>query len=82
MAAVFALIAVLWLRLDVVGRAHDAIDDELRPNAAQSATVAVIFLMSLLVPFTASGRSARSIVWMTAFVLPQLVGRLVSNRHR
>lgn len=82
MAAVFALIAVLWLRLTVVVGAQDEIDNELRPAAAQSATVALIFLVSLIVPFTASGSPARSIVWMTAFVLPQFVARLVRSRHR
>ena len=80
MAAIFALLTALWLRLRTLstrrGRPPDA---DLTGNALVAGALAALFLASLLAPFHPGDHSPRTLAWFAAFVLP---GALLRLRRR
>jgi uncharacterized membrane protein len=80
MAAIFALLMALWLRLRALAaRQGGPPDADLAENALVAGALAALFLASLLAPFEPAGHSPRTIAWFAAFILP---GALLWLGHR
>ncbi len=74
MAAVFALLLALWLRLRALTARHgQPLAADLTANALVAGALAALFVASLLVPFDPGGQSPRTLVWFAAFVLPSVL---------
>jgi uncharacterized membrane protein len=72
LAIIFGILSLLWLRLGMLIRRNgQEPDPSIRTSIGIEAAVVLIFLGSLLLPWHDAGYQARTLAWLTAFVVPQ-----------
>jgi hypothetical protein len=71
MATIFAILAILWLRLRGLDRRRGAsTEGDTTGGALVAGALCALFLASLLVPFHVDGDSPRTYIWFAGFVVP------------
>lgn len=74
MGTVFGLLTLLWLRLDRLSRRRGLGPlPDIRENVIATGSLALIFLVSLLLPDDGRGTSPRTLAWFAAFVAPDAI---------
>lgn len=74
MATVFAVLAVLWWRLGALTRRQSpAQPSDIAGNVRADVVLVGFFLASLAVPYDPDAIISRELVWLAAFIVPNLV---------
>jgi uncharacterized membrane protein len=74
MAAVFAILGVLWWRLGTLTRQPShAPPSDIAGNVRAEVVLVGFFLASLAVPFDPDAIFSRELVWLAAFIVPNVV---------
>jgi uncharacterized membrane protein len=82
MAAVFAVLAVLWWRLGTLSRRQgSAPPSDIAGNVRIEVMLVGIFLASLAVPYDPDAFLSREVVWLAAFIVPNIVLWLTGRLH-
>jgi uncharacterized membrane protein len=82
MAAVFAVLAVLWWRLGSLTRRQGQVPPrDIAGNVRADVVLVGFFLASLAVPYDPDAILSRELVWLAAFILPNIL-RWLTQRLR
>jgi hypothetical protein len=73
MATIFAILALLWLRLRGLDRRRGlSMEGDTTGGALAAGVLSALFLVSLLAPFRVDDDSPRTYIWFAGFVVPDI----------